>query len=275
MACWRTALTPQPGCSPGPACPRWAPAPRGGTVAAGTRPSLGNSPSIFLPATEPSTAAPTATTLLPSSRAGGRAGWCKTGASRLRRGPSWRMGMAAGQDCWLAWPVRRLLRAGDDGGGRLGHDAQPAPGELPAEVEVPGALDGDAAGSRKRAADKAAVQADAAVVMRCQRDRAGMNNITMPARRYLGRAEQHQVAVYAALQLGIVVGQQPGCGVAWQPADYVGLELVDRPVVHLRPQVTEEPHGRDLVRRQQGAGAWHDQPVPQARRRVLQQLHRA
>jgi len=95
-----------------------------------------------------------------------------------------------------------------------------------------------------------------------------------PARRYLGRAEEYQVAVHAALQLGIVVGQQPGCGVAWQATDYVGLELVDRPVVHLRAQVAEEPHGRDLARRQQGAGAWHDQPVPQARRWVLQQLHR-
>jgi len=96
-----------------------------------------------------------------------------------------------------------------------------------------------------------------------------------PARRYLGRAEEHQVAVHAALQLGIVVGQQPGRGVTWQAADYVGLELVDRPVVYLRAQVTEEPHGRNLVRCPQGAGAWHDQPMPQARGRVLQQLHRA
>ena len=96
-----------------------------------------------------------------------------------------------------------------------------------------------------------------------------------PARRYLGRAEEYQVAVHAALQLGIVVGQQPGCGVAWQATDYVGLELVDRPVAHPRAQVPEEPHGRDLLRRQQGTSAWHDQPVSQARHRVLQHFHRA
>src|SRR5215475_3538041 len=40
MACWRSGLTPQPGCSPGPACPRcWATAPLGVIAPADTRTS--------------------------------------------------------------------------------------------------------------------------------------------------------------------------------------------------------------------------------------------
>jgi len=48
MACWRSALTPQPGCSPRPACPRrWTPGPLGVLMTADTRPSLGTAVIIF------------------------------------------------------------------------------------------------------------------------------------------------------------------------------------------------------------------------------------
>src|SRR5947208_4343213 len=48
MPCWRSGLTPQPGCSPGPACPRcWTPGPLGVLATADTRPSLGTAAIIF------------------------------------------------------------------------------------------------------------------------------------------------------------------------------------------------------------------------------------
>jgi hypothetical protein len=75
---------------------------------------------------------------------GGLAGVIRRGITAPLWWPSGRIGMGAGQDCWLA---PRLLVAGARGPGVLGHDAQPAPGGLGPEVEVPGALDGQAESS--------------------------------------------------------------------------------------------------------------------------------
>ena len=116
---------------------------------------------------------------------------------------------------WQAVPCPALRPASLGGRGvGLGDHAQPLPGGLCLEVEVPGVLHGEAAGAGERAADQPPVQADAAVVTWRQGDRAGMNTIAVPGRWHLGRAEQDQVAVHAGVEFGVVIAQQPGRGVS-------------------------------------------------------------
>ena len=79
---------------------------------------------------------------------------------------------------------------------RLLKSAQPVPGRLLPEVEVPRSLDGQMAAAEERAADDAPMKAHSAVVTRRERDRRSVHAVPVPGRGHLARPEEHQVAMH-------------------------------------------------------------------------------
>ena len=159
-------------------------------------------------------------------------------------------------------------------GCRLAKLSHPVPGGLVPEIEVPGALDDQVIAAQERAADDAPVQAQASVVTWREADRAGVDDVTVPFGRDLAGGEEHEVAVDPALELGVVVAQQPVRRIPAQPCYNLSLELVDRGVVHLRAQVAKEADRRHVMGFAQRGRAWHHEPVPAAGPGKGDHLHR-